>query len=144
MVGRERYLDGERIDKPVLRRLLESGLTAPVAVVDQPVRYVSGMQGLLERPQNQIRLQRVPDPPAHNHAGENIDHERDVYRPAPGRYEGSSRTLAPCAHSRASVSNVLSPNGRAPFVIHPALREPWRMQVYPSSPGGSVEPIART
>ena len=90
----------------VLRRSLESTLTAAVAVMDQMFRDIPGMQRLLEGIENEIRLQRVPHPPTDDHARVNVNDEGDVHRASPSGHERDVRHPQPVrGHSREGALN---------------------------------------
>src|SRR6185437_10382404 len=63
-------------------------LRTTIAVMNQSLTDLTGMESLLQGIQHQIRLHGSTDAPAHNGAGEYVDHEGDVYESRPGGHVG--------------------------------------------------------
>src|SRR5262245_18652731 len=97
--GRERRSVGEhpprrstrfynRLTQPVLRRPVELALPPAVAVMDERLR--TGARAIVERwfqrIKGQLASQRTRHTPAHDPAGEDVDHERDVREAPPRRH----------------------------------------------------------
>ena len=76
---------------PVLRRLLEPKLAAAIRVVNESTTRLAGVQCLLERVEDQLRMHRAAHPPADDAAREHVDHERHVNEARPGGDVGVSR-----------------------------------------------------
>src|SRR6185437_2927297 len=63
-------------------------LNPTIAVVNQSLTDLTRVQGLLQRIEHQVRLHRSTHTPAHNAAGEHVDHEGDVDESRPGGHVG--------------------------------------------------------
>jgi len=72
----------------VLRRSLESTLTAAVAMMNQALRPGSRPQRLFQCVQNQIRTQRIGNAPTDDATSKDIDDERDIDKARPGCDKG--------------------------------------------------------
>src|SRR6476660_3121002 len=82
-----------RVHDTVLRRPVESALTARVAVRDQPAQAAGAVQGASEERmlygvENQVGGHRPGGPPAHDPATVSVDDKRHVDEPHPGRHIG--------------------------------------------------------
>ena len=63
-------------------------LRSAAAMMDQAVGRPAGMQGLLQRVENEAGRLRAADPPADDPSGEDVDHESDVDHAGPGAHVG--------------------------------------------------------
>ena len=77
----------------VLRRPIEFTLRPGIAVMHEPVERVapSGVEGLLQGVEHELRPHRTRHPPPDDAPGEHVDHEGHVDKPAPGRNVGEIR-----------------------------------------------------
>ena len=75
----------DRLTQAVLRRPVELGLHAPIAVMHQRLRRDDGaiVERLLQRIEGQVAAQRGRRPPADDPPREHVDDERHVHEPAP-------------------------------------------------------------
>ena len=101
----------------MLRRPVESALTASVRVVHQPVEVVAfavpGPDRLFQRVQHQLGGHRGPGAPAQDSAGVGIHDERDVDPPRPRRHVGDVGHPQPVRRQRRkpATDQVLRPPG---------------------------------
>ena len=74
-----------RLTQVVLRRPVELGLHAPIAVMHQRLclDHRRDRERLLQRIENQIAAQQGRGPPADDPTREHVDEERHVHEPAP-------------------------------------------------------------
>ena len=69
----------------VLRRPIESGLAATIAVMHDAVDSGARPDRLFQRIEHQLGVHRARHAPADDATREYVDHERDVHEPAPSR-----------------------------------------------------------
>jgi hypothetical protein len=73
-----------QVNKPVLRRPVESGLTAAIGVEDRVGLDVPVAVCHLERLDAQLCVRAVAELPADDHLGREVDHDREVGPAGPG------------------------------------------------------------
>src|SRR4051812_12485975 len=75
--------------RPAVRRPVEPGLAAPVAVMNEPaLQRPAVVQRLLKGIEDELCMGRPRDPPADDTAGKDIDNKGDVDEALPGCHVG--------------------------------------------------------